>query len=139
MRPRNRTGGDGEEQPILRAHGQRRGPLHAPGQYSVRYVLQPPCWDERRGLAAAVPRAGGRHTERQPAWPGAQMGRQSNALAVGVGEPIFGENVPLRGLILDPGEHSVRYVFRPPGWDESLWLAAAGMCACAALAVAAMA
>jgi hypothetical protein len=60
------------------------------------------------------------------------------AFVDGVEQPIFRANVLFRGLILEAGEHSVRFVFRPPGWAESLWLAAAGMCACAALAAAAM-
>jgi hypothetical protein len=61
------------------------------------------------------------------------------AFVDGVEQPIFRANVLFRGLILERGEHQVRFVFRPPGWAQSLWLAAAGMCACAALAAAAFA
>ncbi|MGZ6123712.1 MAG: hypothetical protein ACXWLR_02070, partial [Myxococcales bacterium] len=54
----------------------------------------------------------------------------------GVEQPIFRANSLFRGLILERGDHAVRFSFRPPGWDASLWLAGIGLLACAAFAVA---
>ena len=58
------------------------------------------------------------------------------AFVDGVEQPIFRANYLFRGLILESGEHSVRFVFRPPGWAAALWLAGVGLLACAGLVVA---
>jgi uncharacterized membrane protein YfhO len=53
----------------------------------------------------------------------------------GVEQPIFRANYLFRGILLDAGDHEVRFSFSPPGWRLSLWLAGAGLLACSVLAL----
>jgi hypothetical protein len=56
----------------------------------------------------------------------------------GVEHSIFRANYLFRGLVLDAGAHSIRFEFRPPGWNAALWLAGIGLLVCAGLGVAAL-
>ena len=60
------------------------------------------------------------------------------AFVDGVEQPIFRTNYLFRGLILEAGQHSVRFEFRPPGWAAALWLAGFGLLVCAGMAVGAL-
>ncbi len=53
----------------------------------------------------------------------------------GVEQPIFHANYLFRGLLVEGGQHRIRFEFRPRGWTLSLWLAAAGLLLCAAVSV----
>jgi len=54
----------------------------------------------------------------------------------GVEQPIFRANYLFRGILLERGEHQVHFAYSQPGWRLSLWLAGAGLAACAAFALA---
>jgi uncharacterized membrane protein YfhO len=60
------------------------------------------------------------------------------AYVEGVAQPIFRANYLFRGLIVDAGVHSIRFEFRPPGWNVARWLAGIGLLVCAGLGVAAL-
>jgi len=60
------------------------------------------------------------------------------AYVEGVEQPIFRANYLFRGLIVDAGVHSIRFEFRPPGWNVARWLAGIGLLVCAGLGVAAL-